>query len=699
MSTINELKQRANIIKAEETQGANTAPRVGSLLYDMIDYMNNIPSGGSVSPTEKTSVTVSPLLTRGVHIANINVDGHIEALWAPSSGGSINPYDDSGIWDAVDKLDDSIHEVQNTITNESRRLDNAVNGIDTTVSSKVSSLLNDSSWIQNNFPEQQVTWQSGWNAQIEAYLQQAGVWARNGGVTRTQWTSYTQKVDEIISTVNNIKTEGEIVEALQSSINQSVQNGIASLNLESTYAKKNAENVLEWMYSALKNSSSADKTFSQLVSSGKSGLTSAVSEIRTQIEKLNNGDYVATANLESKVNDTISGLYSRASSSQGYATLFSTIKKNAEDIAAIVTSATNDSSTASIAAKFANFRAGLVTTSNLDSAFASLIATSGTTASGLVTKSTLNNALAEIRSESDMNKAMFKTVVDDDRKEASAEILAGYYEGGLVNGTSRALISKGHIELAVETDGSGYGNSILIYPGKGGIVFTTDMDVEEYISYLFGGRFAAPWVSVETLRFTKSVTDASPSAIATMTADDDTIIINANKGLQTPAVTSSDNLFITSKNGEINLNSTENINMYAPGVSGINLQGYSVRIQVGYNFISNKELLVLSDERLKDIKKELNPSIEDIAKARIVDYTIKDNGFKEELGSIAQDWQEVFPNAVNEGSDGYLGLNYGSVALASAVAAAREIVKLKEENRALRERLERLEKAVFENNK
>lgn len=102
-----------------------------------------------------------------------------------------------------------------------------------------------------------------------------------------------------------------------------------------------------------------------------------------------------------------------------------------------------------------------------------------------------------------------------------------------------------------------------------------------------------------------------------------------------------------------------------------------------------------SDERLKKIVKNVEATIEQIAKVRIVDYYFKaDKKKKVALGSIAQDWQEVFPNAVRKDKEGHLSLDYSAAALASAVTAAKEIAKLKEENENLKRRLSAIEEKL-----
>lgn len=100
-----------------------------------------------------------------------------------------------------------------------------------------------------------------------------------------------------------------------------------------------------------------------------------------------------------------------------------------------------------------------------------------------------------------------------------------------------------------------------------------------------------------------------------------------------------------------------------------------------------------SDIRLKDIVEEIEPDINDIAAARIIKYTKKDDKNEQKqvrVGSIAQDWLNILPESVFEGADGYYTLNYSEIALISAVEAAREIVKLKEENASLKAQIAKI---------
>jgi len=93
-----------------------------------------------------------------------------------------------------------------------------------------------------------------------------------------------------------------------------------------------------------------------------------------------------------------------------------------------------------------------------------------------------------------------------------------------------------------------------------------------------------------------------------------------------------------------------------------------------------------SDERLKDITGEYNRGLDAILNLRPVTFFYKDSNPRglptdeENIGFIAQEVQEVFPEAVSEGPDGYLDFNMHPI----NVAVVNAIKELKAENDALR---------------
>ena len=86
----------------------------------------------------------------------------------------------------------------------------------------------------------------------------------------------------------------------------------------------------------------------------------------------------------------------------------------------------------------------------------------------------------------------------------------------------------------------------------------------------------------------------------------------------------------------------------------------------------------LSDIRKKDvITYQWAPALSAIAEAPIIRYTLKDDKEKRErIGSVAQYWQKITPEAVTETGD-TLSMDGATIALTSVIALAREVKQLK----------------------
>lgn len=108
-----------------------------------------------------------------------------------------------------------------------------------------------------------------------------------------------------------------------------------------------------------------------------------------------------------------------------------------------------------------------------------------------------------------------------------------------------------------------------------------------------------------------------------------------------------------------------------------------------------------SDMRKKNVEKNLNFGVEEVARAPIFDFTWRNGSDKlVHVGSSAQYWQPLLPHAVLDFYDDGLALDYGATALAAAVMTARKVVDheerikaLEAENKQLREEIVKL-KAV-----
>ena len=138
--------------------------------------------------------------------------------------------------------------------------------------------------------------------------------------------------------------------------------------------------------------------------------------------------------------------------------------------------------------------------------------------------------------------------------------------------------------------------------------------------------------------------------------------------------------------------------------SGTGLPPYDLDIYAGNIYInaatsfSGSKNYSGSDMRYKDVLENISCDVDTIARAPIFDFKWKDDEYNNiSLGSSAQYWKEVFPNAVKAGQEGRYFLDYGGTALAAAVLTARKVVnheerilELERENMKLREEIELL---------
>lgn len=106
------------------------------------------------------------------------------------------------------------------------------------------------------------------------------------------------------------------------------------------------------------------------------------------------------------------------------------------------------------------------------------------------------------------------------------------------------------------------------------------------------------------------------------------------------------------------------------------------------NFVTTGDQVISSDERLKTIVKPVDMTVEQLAGMRAVIYDRKDSGVRS-LGVIAQDWEKVLPESVNQGE--YLTFKYAQTAMVSAILLAKHETEQDKEIRKLREKVQKLE--------
>lgn len=96
------------------------------------------------------------------------------------------------------------------------------------------------------------------------------------------------------------------------------------------------------------------------------------------------------------------------------------------------------------------------------------------------------------------------------------------------------------------------------------------------------------------------------------------------------------------------------------GSTQLYVSGGNVYTSGNFYATSNVTAYNTSDERLKDGIKTLTDSLDKVSKMRGVSFTSKKDG-KKCVGVIAQEMQQVLPEVVEEGEDGYLYVAYANI--------------------------------------
>jgi len=134
------------------------------------------------------------------------------------------------------------------------------------------------------------------------------------------------------------------------------------------------------------------------------------------------------------------------------------------------------------------------------------------------------------------------------------------------------------------------------------------------------------------------------------------------------------------------LSSGADLDIAASGNLSINVTG---------SFTANKQMVVSSDIRLKDIQHYTEATVKDIAGIPVFDYTWKDGRDHDlHLGTSAQHIHRLFGSAVAEDGQGYLAMDYGATALAAAVITARKVMTHEQRIQALEAENEILKKEI-----
>ena len=244
---------------------------------------------------------------------------------------------------------------------------------------------------------------------------------------------------------------------------------------------------------------------------------------------------------------------------------------------------------------------------------------------------------------------------------------------------------------AVNSSGTNLGSAVGIYGNSSGI-----------IHYYYGGTYNAPkMVILPGGNVGIGTTSPTYNLHVVGTAYASTSLTAASIAIER---SNEINSYYSNNNLHIQYRSPGLLSLcYGGGNVGIGTVSPSYKLHVSGAIYGTGEITAASDERKKNIISNTKFNVKDIASARSIIYEWnddrdKDNEKKIHGGSIAQDWLGKADSFLSQDKDGWYSINYGALALCSAITIARETVKhgneierLKKEVVKLRERVAELE--------
>lgn len=123
-----------------------------------------------------------------------------------------------------------------------------------------------------------------------------------------------------------------------------------------------------------------------------------------------------------------------------------------------------------------------------------------------------------------------------------------------------------------------------------------------------------------------------------------------------------------------------------------------VWFEVGGSIYATGDVQASSDARKKKIISNTKFNVKDIASARSILYEWNDGRDSGQVhgGSIAQDWIGKADSFLSQDGEGWYSINYGALALCSAITIAKEVVKHEDEITRLKKEVVKLRERVAE---
>lgn len=782
---LSELRGRATTIKNAVEEGENTATRVGSLLEDIIDAIDDGGTGGtgggvytagtgidissnnriSVKPAKSTElggiktnfqtnvvnraykvstdsegnayVNVPSVLGALGDLSDVRIssaaNGHIivyrNGVWVneansggSNSGGGTNP---GGSVDDT-KIRNEVNRIFNEIVAQGQFMQALHDEMKQEVNSQVNGLLANKAWYSQLVDANGNINYQGIGQQIIGSYNVITSTTTAWSTLQTQVAQNKGEVSTLKGQVATLVADPDKLTAIASLLEMSSDDLSAMGKLESmwttgTVDDTNKYKAAEWYLSAYRNYAAQGKTFSQVISDAGNNLSGAISQLTTKVETIE-GNYVTSASLTSMVEDKVTGaitqggfvtknslgdalsyMYSSdrqgtVDSMTGIAAVYTSVHgKLAEElrntqgelydlIAGMVVSPTPDSLATVFVAKngLDQLVAGLLaqnantdTKAQLsvmvsgDTSFIDAVAnkmnftadkitfnSNDTTFNGAVT---VQGALTALSGK--FNNVVAKEVsvyrYDDSRG-------ANYYninerEGFIASDGKTKLQSKNWVELTpyyidlITSDSTTYHN----------IVYSQGIEVTEFVDE--HTRYAVTLDPDFGLQIMKGNNTDQNTSIRIDRFDSDEqigMVITGNYDY-TPVIKLCHN---DDSYDDITISYADTENSSALAIS----------CDVLENTVSNA-----SDATLKDVISDTALTVEQVANAPAVNFTWKKDAEKENkkvnVGTLAQYWNDILPEAVTKDKEGKLYMSYDNASMVSAIVTAKEVVALKAE--------------------
>lgn len=188
-------------------------------------------------------------------------------------------------------------------------------------------------------------------------------------------------------------------------------------------------------------------SYAEIIAAGKNGANSAISDLRTSIEAISDGKYVAQSSLTSSVDSAISGIINDVTGKYANTSVFSQIDANSDNIATINTFIGPDVAQSTLAAKLNGAEAGAVATVKNDLATMHILSKSGNNYTADVytksqTNDAINSATASMATTDDLQRSMGLVYTKTEADNRTNQLIS---EAGLVSEnefTAASIIAK-----------------------------------------------------------------------------------------------------------------------------------------------------------------------------------------------------------------------------------------------------------------